>query len=302
MAYATLPFLPFVLSVHKDLVEISPAFHLGTEYTIQKRNPLTCRSQNPMEEISILVSPLNSTEAKHLSVCLQAAGPSIMAEGWTLYTLAAVVVGLRVFAQLKFTRQFGVGDIVMIAALVSKCAQKFVRLTRRLTFGGKKKTSGFLQLTVQTIAYSRGWGRHFYYLDDSQRVNAMETVFVSEPFGNYLEPNALSYLQPWWSSINVVMLAIMCSTLGRVSFMILMLRLFGTTKARRWLLYFLIGEQLVVNLFTCITIFTQCGNVLSLWDPIGHPSKCWSPDVQTDTGYVQGGKHLLQMLGRGFKF
>ena len=72
--------------------------------------------------------------------------------------------------------------------------------------------------------------------------------------------------------------------------MILLLRLFGNTKARRWFIYFLIGEQMVVNLFTCITIFTQCGNVNSLWDPVGHPSKCWSPDVQTDTGYVQGGK------------
>ena len=83
----------------------------------------------------------------------------------------------------------------------------------------------------------------------------------------------------------------MCSTLGRVSFMILMLRLFGNTKARRWFLYFLMAEQLIVNLFTSITIFTQCGNVLSLWDPVGHPSKCWSPAVQTDTGYVQGGNY-----------
>jgi hypothetical protein len=42
-----------------------------------------------------------------------------MAEGWTLYTLCVVVVGARVFTQLKLTRQFGIGDIVMIVALVS---------------------------------------------------------------------------------------------------------------------------------------------------------------------------------------
>jgi hypothetical protein len=82
----------------------------------------------------------------------------------------------------------------------------------------------------------------------------------------------------------------MCSTLGRVSFMFLMLRLFGNTKGRRWFLYSLMAQQLIVNLFTSITIFTQCGNVHSLWNPVGEPSKCWSPDVQTDTGYVQGGK------------
>jgi hypothetical protein len=88
----------------------------------------------------------------------------------------------------------------------------------------------------------------------------------------------------------------MCSTLGRVSFIILMFRLFGNTKFRRWGLYFLVAEQLIVNLFTCITIFTQCGNVHSLWDPVGEPSKCWSPDVQTDTGYVQGGKNGMTSI------
>ena len=80
----------------------------------------------------------------------------------------------------------------------------------------------------------------------------------------------------------------MCSTLGRISFMYLMLRLFGNTKKRRWFLYGLMAQQLIVNLFTCITIITQCGNVHSLWNPVGEPSKCWNPDVQTDTGYVQG--------------
>jgi hypothetical protein len=36
---------------------------------------------------------------------------------------------------------------------------------------------------MQTVAYSKGWGRHFFYLDDYQRVHAMEMVFVSEPLG-----------------------------------------------------------------------------------------------------------------------
>jgi hypothetical protein len=43
-----------------------------------------------------------------------------MAEGWTLYTLCTLVVAARVFTQVKITRNFGTGDIVMIAALVSR--------------------------------------------------------------------------------------------------------------------------------------------------------------------------------------
>jgi hypothetical protein len=136
---------------------------------------------------------------------------------------------------------------------------------------------------MQTLAFTHGWGRHFFFLTDEQRVNAMEFVFVSEPFGASIHlPHPP--LRPQTNS-NA---AIMCSTLGRVSFMYLMLRLFGNTKTRRWFLYALMAQQLIVNLFTSITIFTQCGNVHSLWDPVGEPSKCWSPDVQTDTGYVQG--------------
>lgn len=43
-----------------------------------------------------------------------------MAEGWTLYTLCTLIVAARVFTQIKITRNFGTGDIVMIAALVSR--------------------------------------------------------------------------------------------------------------------------------------------------------------------------------------
>jgi hypothetical protein len=49
-----------------------------------------------------------------------------MAEGWTLYTISAIVVGLRVFTQLKLTRQFGVGDVVMIGALVRNGSKSVV--------------------------------------------------------------------------------------------------------------------------------------------------------------------------------
>jgi hypothetical protein len=52
----------------------------------------------------------------------------------------------------------------------------------------EKKMFGIIQLTMQTLAFTHGWGRHFFYLDDSQRVKAMEMVFVSEPFGVYNPP------------------------------------------------------------------------------------------------------------------
>jgi Na+(H+)/acetate symporter ActP len=142
---------------------------------------------------------------------------------------------------------------------------------------------------MQTLAFTHGWGRHFFFLSDIQRVKAMEMVFVSEPLGRCQSPSSLALTYIGGAQTNQIV-AITCSMLGRVSFIFLLLRLFGNTKVRRWFLYVLMAQQLIVNLFTSITIFTQCGNVHSLWNPVGEPSKCWSPDVQTDTGYVQGGK------------
>jgi hypothetical protein len=43
----------------------------------------------------------------------------MLAACWTLYNIAGVVVLMRVYTQLKITRQFGIGDSVMILALVS---------------------------------------------------------------------------------------------------------------------------------------------------------------------------------------
>lgn len=54
----------------------------------------------------------------------------------------------------------------------------------------------------------------------------------------------------------------------------------GTSTFRRWLFYFLAAETLIVNLVTCIMIYTQCEKVETIWDPVGTPSKCWSPAVQ----------------------
>lgn len=42
----------------------------------------------------------------------------MLATVWTLYAISLVVVVLRVYAQVKITRQFGLGDWFMILALV----------------------------------------------------------------------------------------------------------------------------------------------------------------------------------------
>ncbi|KAN0105931.1 hypothetical protein V8E51_008807 [Hyaloscypha variabilis] len=123
----------------------------------------------------------------------------------------------------------------------------------------------FIHIGLNQAAHLYGFGRHFFYLDPRQRVMALKLQFSSQP------------------------MSILPATLGRVSLIMLMLHLFfGSIHYRRWVLRFLLAQTLLVNLVTCITIFTQCKRVETLWDPVGVPSPCWDHDVQTYIGYFQG--------------
>ncbi|KAN0112265.1 hypothetical protein V8E51_005216 [Hyaloscypha variabilis] len=170
------------------------------------------------------------------------AGTQLLQICWALYSIAAIVVALRTYVQLRYTHEFGRGDALMVASL----------------------TFGVSACVLLTIACHFGLGRHGVYLDYSQRVIVNRLTFIYEPFG------------------------IASSTFGRLSFMTLLYKLFGITTARRWLIMFLMAETIIINLVTAITTFTQCPNVDTLWDPVGHPGVCWSPLVQYYTGFFAG--------------
>ncbi|WKT50522.1 hypothetical protein QSH57_015470 [Fusarium oxysporum f. sp. vasinfectum] len=161
---------------------------------------------------------------------------------WALYGIAFIVVCLRVFAQAKVTRRLQWGDALMIFALLS----------------------GVLSCVFLTIAYGRGFGRHFFYLTPSERVDATRMEYIHQPFG------------------------IASSTFGRVSFMVLLYKLSITAQRRQWFLIFMMIQTTSINIITCVTIFTQCRNVNTIWDPAGVPGKCWSPSAQEYIGYFQG--------------
>ncbi|KAK7579463.1 hypothetical protein V3481_015261 [Fusarium oxysporum f. sp. vasinfectum] len=94
---------------------------------------------------------------------------------WALYGIAFIVVCLRVFAQAKVTRRLQWGDALMIFAL--------------------PKLSGVLSCVFLTIAYGRGFGRHFFYLTPSERVDATRMEYIHQPFG---ENATVSLLLACW--------------------------------------------------------------------------------------------------------
>ena len=96
---------------------LSPSIS-STNLTIESSKSQLCRSQGPRVLMSISVSRDN-WKCTDSSRKLTNVGPPMLAACWTLYGIAGVVVLMRVYTQLKITRQFGIGDSVMILSLVS---------------------------------------------------------------------------------------------------------------------------------------------------------------------------------------
>lgn len=138
-----------------------------------------------------------------------------------------------------------------------------------------------------TIAHDYGFGRHFFFLTPLEKILSQKYTFINEPLGKIMLNNRVLPGRCLPISYDSRLLMMKCtgiasSACGRLSFMVLLYKLFGTTKARRWFIMFLAIQTVVINLFTAITIFTQCPHdINSLWDKVGHPSECWSPNVQT---------------------
>jgi hypothetical protein len=130
-------------------------------------------------------------------------------------------------------------------------------MAKRLFFANERLSqvivTGFAILL--TIQYHYGWGRHQAYLDSYQLSKALELNVIVESFG------------------------IMGSTLGRMSFIVQVFKLFGINKYLRWSLWALFAAQFIFNLTVAITYFFQCSDVRALWDFSIHAS-CWSASIE----------------------
>lgn len=128
------------------------------------------------------------------------------------------------------------------------------------------QTCAIVQGAMLTEAYRWGLGRHFYYLNDNERIQSVKFLY---------------YCQGW--GVASVMF-------GRLSFCCFLLKFVSTYRLRRLLLWFFIWSQVIVGPLTIILIYVQCGTHLhSLWDH-SDDEKCWSPDVQRDFGFFQSGR------------
>lgn len=77
--------------------------------------------------------------------------------------------------------------------------------------------------------------------------------------------------------------------LGRISFIVFILRLLTSRPWHVVVLWVLGALQLIVNSIFIIILFVQCpGHQSAIWEH-SDKQKCWSTKVQADYGYFQGG-------------
>lgn len=124
-------------------------------------------------------------------------------------------------------------------------------------------------LTTETVRW--GFGRHIYYLTPEQLVQSVKLSYIVAPF------------------------AFMSLVFGRVSFAASLFVLIGTKKWRRWLLYFIIVSQFVVNLILIGVGLGVCTPARKYWDR-KTPGTCLSPKIHRNLGYAQGGTNTMVRL------
>ncbi|KAF2472656.1 uncharacterized protein BDR25DRAFT_160792, partial [Lindgomyces ingoldianus] len=123
---------------------------------------------------------------------------------------------------------------------------------------------GIVNTSTVQVAINHGLGRHASAIEDPlQIMTAIKWDYISQPT------------------------CIMVPAFGRISLALLLLNFAGNTRFRRWLLWFLIVGQFIINSLTFIFILVQCKPIELLWDKRVEGS-CWDLRFQEDFGYFQG--------------
>ncbi|KAJ8060446.1 hypothetical protein OCU04_010772 [Sclerotinia nivalis] len=103
-------------------------------------------------------------------------------------------------------------NAVSIIIVIARCmTQKFISRQLGLSDVLVVVSMGVISSMAAfiTVQYHYGWGRHYTYLDPLDRMEAMKYNAIEQSFG------------------------VMGSTFGRMSIIILMLQLFGTSRLKR---------------------------------------------------------------------
>ncbi|KAI4858816.1 hypothetical protein F4820DRAFT_441582 [Hypoxylon rubiginosum] len=154
------------------------------------------------------------------------------------------LLGMRMYTRAVIIKKIGWDDWIMVIAVVLAVITDI----------------------IVTLMVHYGVGRHAFYLEEDQRVNAIYMIWLSVPFS----PGSAAF--------------------GKVSIALFLMRLINRNRRQALFLWGLIFLLVVVNLVLIVITFAQCTPVTYLWDRVRNVSQgtCWAPTVQQYYGYFQG--------------
>ena len=81
----------------------------------------------------------------------------------------------------------------------------------------------------------------------------------------------------------------MCPAIARCAFCCFLLKFVGTDKRKKYIFWFFIVTQLLVNSAVMLQVLVSCHPFAKLWDPRIN-GWCMSPQIQVAVGFFQGGE------------
>ena len=121
-----------------------------------------------------------------------------------------------------------------------------------------------------------GYGRHLYYL-----------VQTKESHEKLIEVSKISYLSP--------IIFLIGQFFVKCSIGVMLLRIFGTKKTWKKLIYSIMVFVSVTKVLLIVTILAQCRPLRKLWAGAAVRG-CWSADVNTDLMYFNGGQSSYKVI------
>ncbi|PGH36615.1 hypothetical protein GX50_00474 [[Emmonsia] crescens] len=171
-------------------------------------------------------------------------GPMLNAITWAECGVALVLVLARIATRTRLMQRWGWDDAFMCLAMA--CA--------------------LVNTICVTICIHYGTGRHVYYLNDYQKVQANKFNWISQGFH------------------------VMSTNWGKVSVGLFLLRIVDRAKRKRYIFFGSMALLTVVNSVCVYTIYGQCTPTTALWNGTGPGKKgsCWHPNIQRDYAFFQG--------------
>lgn len=192
---------------------------------------------------------------------------------WTEFIIVFALVAARFYSRIRITRNIGWDDWWILITLVT-CNDHGNAEARKAGIANiSPKALALASSIAWTILAMHNGCRHYYYLDDRERILATKLVWISQP------PS------------------IMCLAATRASVALLIMRIMGASTWRRGFLYFLMVATFLFCGLAIVFNLTQCRPPSALWDH-SIKGKCWKPERLSSYALFSSSKHIpIRSLG-----